>query len=276
VDAVVEEIRSCGDRSIALNDVDVFSTKSRTKELLTALKPLHIKWQGAVSCRLAHDEELLELAASSGCNMLSIGFESISRENLKSAHKQGNNPETFARLIEKIHGYGIMVFGLFIFGFDHDDEETFPRTIRFAIDHKIDACGFSVMTPYPGTLLFYRMLEEQRITSFDWDKYDQGFIVYKSKGLPPEELWQGHKRAYQQFYSSRSIMKRYPYFEPRSKGMWLLMNLFFRRGEVSGINVANPIVIDDTRLDFMPSVPLAPRNETWRELIANASAPPKL
>jgi radical SAM superfamily enzyme YgiQ (UPF0313 family) len=269
---VVEEIRSCGDKSISINDVDVFSVKSRTKELLTAFKPLNIKWQAAVSCRLAHDEELLELASASGCNMLSIGFESISRQNLKSAHKMENNPDTYARLIEKIHSYGIMVFGLFIFGFDSDGEETFSDTLKFAIDNKIDACGFSVMTPYPGTLLFYRMLREKRITSFDWDKYDQGYIVYQTRGLPPEKLWQGHKMVYQNFYSYKSMLKRYPYFEKRSKGIWLLMNMFFRRGEVSGINVAEPIIDDDTKLEFMPSVPILPLNESWRDVITDASA----
>ncbi len=272
IDDVVEEIRSCGDKSISINDVDVFSVKGRTKELLTALRPLNIKWQGAVSCRLAHDEELLELAAESGCNMLSIGFESISRKNLKSAHKMGNNPDTYARLIEKIHSYGMMVFGLFIFGFDSDDEDSFPETIKFAIDNKIDACGFSVMTPYPGTILFYRMLQEKRITSFDWDKYDQGFIVYESRGLPPEKLWEGHQAAYRNFYSYKSMLKRYPYLGKRSKTMWLLMNMFFRRGEVSGINVPEPIISDDTSLEFMPSVPITPLKEEWRNLIANASA----
>lgn len=270
---VVEEIKSCGDKSISINDVDVFSVKGRTKELLTALKPLNVKWQAAVSCRLAHDEELLELAAASGCNMLSIGFESISHSNLKSAHKMGNNPDTYARLIEKIHSYGMMVFGLFIFGFDSDDEDTFCETLKFAIDNKIDACGFSVMTPYPGTILFYRMLQEKRITSFDWDKYDQGYIVYQSKGLTPEKLWQGHKMVYKNFYSYRSMLKRYPYFDKRSKGMWLLMNMFFRRGEVSGIDVPHPIIDDDTKLLFMPSVPMLPQNEGWRDIIANASFP---
>ena len=72
---------------------------------------------------------MLELAAESGCTMLSIGFESISRETLKSVHKQVNRPETFAALVEKVHSYGIMVFGLFMFGFDGDDTSVFDDTV---------------------------------------------------------------------------------------------------------------------------------------------------
>jgi hypothetical protein len=39
---------------------------------------------------------MLELAAESGCTMLSIRFESISRSTLKSVHKHVNSSETFA------------------------------------------------------------------------------------------------------------------------------------------------------------------------------------
>ena len=46
---------------------------------------------------------MLELAAESGCTMLSIGFESISRATLKSVHKHVNRPDTFAALVEKAH-----------------------------------------------------------------------------------------------------------------------------------------------------------------------------
>ena len=101
-----------------------------TKELFTALKPLNVKWQGAASCRLANDDELLDLAAESGCFMLSIGFESISKGNLKNAHKRANDPDQYARLIEKIHSRGIMVFGLFMFGFDGDEPSIFDETLK--------------------------------------------------------------------------------------------------------------------------------------------------
>ena len=45
---------------------------------------------------------MLELAAASGCTMLSIGFESISRDTLKSVHKFVNQPDHFAALVKKI------------------------------------------------------------------------------------------------------------------------------------------------------------------------------
>lgn len=272
IEDVVEEIKNCGSKNIALNDVDVFSTRKRTKELLNAIKPLNIKWQGAVSCRHAENEELLQLAADSGCFMLSIGFESISQKSLKGVHKNTNKPEEYAKLIEKIHSYGIMVFGLFMFGFDDDTEETFDETLKFAMDTKLDMCGFSLVTPYPGTLLFYEMQKEKRITSYNWDKYDQGFIVYETRGLTADVLWDKQLELYKKFYSFKSMAQRFPYFDKRSKGYWAISNLFFRKGEVIGSDVSDPIIVDDTRLNYLPQVPLIPKKKEWQEMIAISSA----
>ena len=60
-----------------------------------------------------------------------------------------NRPESFAALVEKIHSYGIMVFGLFMFGFDGDDRSVFEETVRFNRENNYDACAYSVLTPYP-------------------------------------------------------------------------------------------------------------------------------
>lgn len=267
LDDVIREIGECRDRTIAINDVDVFSTRKRTKELFTALKPLNIKWQGAASCRLVDDDELLSRAAESGCFMLSIGFESISKGNLMNAHKRANDPEKYARLIEKIHSYGIMVFGLFMFGFDGDHPAIFDETLNFTLESKIDMCGFSIVTPYPGTITFFEMQKDERITSYNWDKYDQGYIVYKPIGISSDDLWMKHKGMYEQFYSLKSMAKRFPYSGRRARGQWSIMNMFFRKGEVSGIDVEEPIIVDDTSLRCQPQIPHAPTHPAWQGII---------
>ena len=119
---------------------------------MRALKGRGVRWQAGVTSKLAQDERMLELAAESGCTMLSIGFESISRETLKSVHKHVNRPEKFMALVEKVHSYGIMVFGLFMFGFDGDNTSVFDETVKFNIVAKYDARAYSGLTPYPGTL----------------------------------------------------------------------------------------------------------------------------
>ena len=59
--------------------------------------------------------------------------------------------------------YGIMVFGLFMFGFDGDDTSVFDETVQFNIAANYDACAYSVLTPpYPGTLTLWYENEEGR------------------------------------------------------------------------------------------------------------------
>ena len=137
VDEVIHEMENCGSRVVSINDADFFGTPDRPKEVMRALKGRGLQWQAGVTSKLAQDDRMLELAAESGCTMLSIGFESISRETLKSVHKHVNRPETFAALVEKLHSYGIMVFGLFMYGFDGDDTSVFDETVNFNIDSQI-------------------------------------------------------------------------------------------------------------------------------------------
>jgi radical SAM superfamily enzyme YgiQ (UPF0313 family) len=133
IDEVMYEVDNCGSRMISINDADFFGTPDRPKEVMKALKGRKVRWQAGVTSKLAQDDRMLELAAESGCTMLSIGFESISRDTLKSVHKHVNRPEQFAELVEKVHSYGIAVFGLFMFGFDGDDTDTFQdtRTVQY-------------------------------------------------------------------------------------------------------------------------------------------------
>ena len=81
VDEVIHEIENCGARTISINDADFFGTPERPKEVMRALKGRGIHWQAGVTSKLAQDDRMLELAAESGCTMLSIGFESISRDD---------------------------------------------------------------------------------------------------------------------------------------------------------------------------------------------------
>src|ERR1700704_5785216 len=136
--------------------------------------------------------------------MLSIGFESISRETLKSVHKHVNRPENFMALVEKVHSYGIMVFGLFMFGFDSDNTSVFDETVELNISAKYDACAYSVLTPYPGTLTWYEMKKAGRIVSFDWTMYDQGHVVYRPAGMSADELRGCQGRGHAGFFSQPS------------------------------------------------------------------------
>ncbi|MDQ2947778.1 MAG: B12-binding domain-containing radical SAM protein [Acidobacteriota bacterium] len=273
VDEVIHEIEHCGARTISINDADFFGTPERPKEVMRALKGRRIQWQAGVTSKLAQDDRMLELAAESGCTMLSIGFESISRATLKSVHKHVNQPETFAALVEKVHSYGIMVFGLFMFGFDGDDPSVFNETVNFNIAAKYDACAYSALTPYPGTLTWYVMKKANRIVSFDWSMYDQGHVVYRPAQMSADELRIGHRDAYGGFYSASSIANRFPLQGQRHRAQWLVYNLFMRRA--SKTQNFDSIAASTPEPDVAPMPPILPVKREWREAVLEAAHEPR-
>jgi radical SAM superfamily enzyme YgiQ (UPF0313 family) len=269
VDEVVREMENCGSRIISINDADFFGTPDRPKEVMRALKGRGFQWQAGVTSKLANDDEMLELAAASGCTMMSIGFESISRSTLKSVHKHVNRPDNFAALVEKIHSYGIIVFGLFMFGFDGDDTSVFEETVRFNRDAKYDACAYSVLTPYPGTLTWYELKKANRIVSFDWTAYDQSRVVFRPAQMSGEELRRGQAGAYDAFYAWPSIAERFPLSGPRHRLQWAIYNLFMRAGAKSEQidAVAAPTEAPDTA----PMPPILPVKREWRAAVLEAA-----
>jgi len=201
--------------------------------------------------------------------MLSIGFESISRATLKSVHKHVNQPDTFATLVEKAHSYGIIVFGLFMFGFDGDDRSVFDDTVNFNIDANYDACAYSALTPYPGTLTWYEMKKANRIVSFDWTKYDQGHVVYRPAQMSGDELRLGLEGAYRNFYAASSIARRFPLRGNRHRAQWLIYNLFMRKGSQTA-NI-HSIAEPTAEPDVAPMPPILPIKREWRAAVLEAA-----
>ncbi|WP_404383673.1 B12-binding domain-containing radical SAM protein [Caenispirillum salinarum] len=263
---VIHEMETCGQRTVSINDADFFGTRERPKELMKALRGRGIKWQAGVTSKLAGDDEMLELAAESGCTMMSIGFESISRDTLKSVHKSVNRPDDYVRLVEKIHSHGIMVFGLFMFGFDTDDADVFDETAQFNIDAGFDMTAYSVLTPYPGTLTWYEMKRAGRLVSHDWTKYDQAHIVYTPERMEAETLRDGHRRAFRTFYSGSSMAKRFPWSGPRDRTMWTIYNLFMKKG-AAGDKRFKQVAPETAKTQHAPMPPILPTKKDWRNAI---------
>ena len=265
IDEVMREVDHCGSRMISINDSDFFGTKERPKEVMRALKGRGVHWQAGVTSKLAQDDRMLELAAESGCTLMSIGFESITRSTLTKVHKHVNRPETFVSLVEKVHSYGIMVFGLFMFGFDGDDPSVFEETVKFCIDANYDACAFSVLTPYPGTLTWYDLKKAGRIVSFDWSKYDQSNVVFRPTHMTGDELRLGQSTAYEMFYAPSSIARRFPVRGHRNRLQWAIYNVFMKKGAAVD---RKDRVAEPTAAPLMaPVPPVMPLKREWREAV---------
>ena len=208
VEQVVEEVKKYSGEFVAFVDDNIAGSPAYAKELFNALKPLHIKWGSQASLTMARDNELLALAAESGCIAMFVGIESLSQTNLAKFNKSFNKVNEYSEAIRKFHDHGIMINGSFMFGLEYDDESVFEKTARFIEDNKIELVTYNILTPLPGTRFYQQMERENRITDRDWSKYNSGNVVFKPKLMLAETLQNGYHWAAKKTYSYRSILKR--------------------------------------------------------------------
>ena len=205
---VVADIRQMGARRLIFLDLNLIADRDYAAELFAALIPLKIIWGGLATTLIARDQELLDLAARSGCRGLLLGFESLSHRSLVSTHKAFNAHMDYVEVMRQLHDRKIAVMGCFVFGFDHDEPDVFERTAEFAIDAKIDLPRYAIQTPFPGTALFHRLKREGRILTEDWSLYDGQHVVYQPSLMSPEELRLGTQRAWKRTYRYGAIARR--------------------------------------------------------------------
>jgi len=179
------------------------------KTLCKAVTPYRKWWSSQISAEAGYDDEFLSLAARSGCKQFFIGFESVMQENLDASRKGFNRADEYMDIVKRIHAHGIAVQAGFVFGFDGDTPDVFDKTVKFLENAGIQNATFHILTPYPGTPLYERLLSEGRILSHDWAKYNaRTDVVFAPKHMSAEELLRGFNEVNRRFYSLRSIGRR--------------------------------------------------------------------
>lgn len=210
VEHVIREIERLGTKQVMFIDDNLIGNIGYAWELVRALDSLGVCWHAAVSANIGEHLDLLDAMRASGCKSLFIGFESINGNALQSARKHQNHTIRYERTIREIHRRGMMVDASLVFGFDEDGPDVFDWTLEWLVVNKIETMTAHILTPYPGTRLYKRMLAEDRIDDFDWSHYNTAHVVFRPKHMSKDELYAGYLRMYDEFYSFKNILKRMP------------------------------------------------------------------
>lgn len=231
---VVNEIKSIRQKTIVFYDSSLTIDPNYTKDLFRNMKGLKKRFfcNGNVDV-LANDVELVKLSKEAGCVSWLIGFESFSQEAIDTVAKKTNKTEYYKTAVNNVHKNKMAVIGDFIFGFDTDTIETFDITLELIRDIEIDAADFSILTPFPGTPIYSELERENRLLTKDWSKYNHRNVVFKPKNMTPEQLLQGVRRMYIEFYSTPYILKRLK--RVFKLGFYPFLTVFFRNF-ISNIN----------------------------------------
>jgi radical SAM superfamily enzyme YgiQ (UPF0313 family) len=221
VNEILDELESFkGDnRAIFFVDDNICGmTKSHQERAIELFKGIidrgiKINWFSQTSLNIADNEELLRLAAKSGCRILLIGIESETLEGLKSANKLLNvkkGVENYQKIFKKINKHGIAVLGTFIFGLETDTVESIRKRADYILKSKVDCVQTSILTPLPGTHLYHRMKDQNRITCkdfpHDWQYFHFADIVFRHPRMAAEDMAPAMTAAWKRIYHPTHLL----------------------------------------------------------------------
>jgi radical SAM superfamily enzyme YgiQ (UPF0313 family) len=247
VQEVIAEIESIDSPHLFFVDDALALNRKVAKELFTEMIPLRRRWlaQGTVS--LAEDPELLRLMKRSGCLGLLIGFESIQKSTQDEVMKIRNLKIDFYEAMRRFHGEGFGILGSFVFGFDFENKDVFEQTYEFIMKSYMDVVQLRILTPYPGTRLYKRLLKDGRLFEPDWwlQGHPPDTVLYQPVGMTVDELISGYARLNKQAYSAGAIMKRFLGMTPWKRTLLGCMtytgvNLSTRNRYFKGLNNSQP------------------------------------
>ncbi len=217
---VIEEFRHVPERYVLVVDDNLVGISAahiaRAKELFRAMidAKLGKKWIAQVTVNFADDEELMRLAAAAGCVSVFIGFESLTPEGLAEVGKKFNivKGRDLRASVRAIQRHGILVVGSFILGLDTDAPGIGRRIADAGIGYGVDILNVLFLTPLPGTRLWEKMRDEDRIVANDyprdWRYYTLTFPVADYKRLTQSRIIWEMERCDARFYSTWRIARR--------------------------------------------------------------------
>jgi len=218
---VLDEMETISHHRIFFVDDNIigYSKKSteRAKQLFRGIveRGINKDWVCQASLNFADDEELLSLAAQSGCRLVLIGVESEKASQLQETNKKLNlkmGTDSYQETFRKINGHGISVLGAFIFGLDTDSKEDLYNRADYILNSDIDAIQSTIVTPLPGTRLFDRLEKEGRLlyTNFpkDWERYYFMEPVHKPLLMSQQELKEDMDRIWERLYDAKLMQRK--------------------------------------------------------------------
>jgi radical SAM superfamily enzyme YgiQ (UPF0313 family) len=226
IDKIIKEIHEIKkiwkDPFIEFADDNSFVNKKHSKELLKKLSKENLKWFTETDISVAQDDELLALMRDSGCKQILIGLETTSLSQLNGLETRTNwkakQLDNYYKSIEKIQSYGITVNGTFIFGLDGQTKETFDDVFNFVDNSGLYEVQVTLQTPFPGTKLYERLKQENRLITDDaWELSTLFDINFKPDLMTVKELNEHFTQLVKKIYGDDFTKKRKSGFYERLK-----------------------------------------------------------
>lgn len=175
VDNVIAELKTL-DTSRHIHFVD--NDLSVNKKWLAAFcdrvssEKLDISWdcQGRVNTLTL---ELMKAMKKAGCTSIGLGIESGSQEFLDNFLHKNIRLDRAKELFIEAREIGMGLHCWYIIGIPTESKTDIERTIDFALCNEVASVGFSIATPWPGTIFHKVASENGWILAKEWDEYNE-------------------------------------------------------------------------------------------------------
>lgn len=217
---VVDELEELVDKydigEVAFLDDIFMLNKRRARAIADEIHNRGIDLSFVASSRVDKvDQDLLKCLKNVGMNTLYCGVESGSQRVLDLMGK-GITLKHAEDAIKVAKDVGVDVMGSFILGYPGETLEEMDQTINFSIKLDPDYSQFSILTPFPGTPLYYELKEKGLLNTEDWSKYTvlESVINYDKLGLSDKLVERKMAKAYLKFYTRpRYLLKHRSMFK---------------------------------------------------------------
>lgn len=198
-------VRDLNALEIGVLDDSANIRKNRLHQLADALiaeKLNHVPWifVNGIRANLA-DTDLLVKLKQAGLKRTAFGVETGDEQMIVKIDKHVDH-DTIRQAFKNAKAAGIETIGFFIIGLPGDTRESMQKTIDFAIELDPMIANFSMMTPYPGTIVYEQVKQGGRFLMQDWEDY----VFFDTKAryemgeLTAELTEEMYSKAYRQFY----------------------------------------------------------------------------
>lgn len=218
VETVLDEIEQTNKTLLFFVDDNLVLNKKGSAERAISLfkgmveRKMNKLWFSQVALNFADNDEVLYWARKSGCIMVLIGVEAETAQALTDVRKNLNlkrGVHSYEHIFKKIHKHGIGILATMIFAMESDTLDDLYARRDFIKRSSIDSVQSCILTPLPGTTLFRRMEEQNRIVvnnyPSDWQYYDGTNPILDMPHLNTAEIRTAMKEIWLSIYSKEAV-----------------------------------------------------------------------
>jgi len=212
---VVNEIEQLVDnyniKDIAFMDDTFMLNRNRANSIADEIRNRGLDIGFVASSRVDMvNKNIINKLKIAGLSTIYYGVESGSQRVL-DLMKKGITLKQAEDAVKVAKDVGVEILTSFILGFPGETSEEIDKTIDFSIKLNADYSQFSILTPFPGTPIYYELKEKNLIDTEKWDQYTvlKSVIKYEKLGLSKKLVERKLTKAYLKFYTRPNYLLKH-------------------------------------------------------------------